>query len=94
MMQADRAGHMFSDVLRVCLDNGFQLPLYVAAVGINGSVMFFRFTDGGDHLIAEPLVDHDAGTGGLVLPINIMVSDARGEAVRVVIGRDGEATFH
>jgi hypothetical protein len=79
-------GEMLGD----CLDHGFVPPLYVSCVAVNGSVYVARFTEEGSRgLEAEPWAEHFVGEG-LMLPINVMISDTRGEAARMVIAKDGK----
>lgn len=47
----------------------------------------------GDGLTATPLAEH-YDQAGFVLPINIMIADQRGEAVRVTVTHEGPTTFH
>ncbi len=78
-------------ILTDCLENGFVLPLYVAAIAVNGAVLVFRYTaadEGG--LKREVLAEHETADAMLALPINVMVVDARGEAARIVVGGDGK----
>ncbi len=84
-----------SSFLTECVNKGFLPPLHVAIVGVNGSALVCRytFTEKGDQLNGETLTTYDDGSGGLSTPINIMISDARGEAARVTIGFDGSSRF-
>jgi hypothetical protein len=84
-----------SSILTECVQRGFLPPLHVAIVGVNGSAVVCRytFTEQGDELNGETLTTYDDGSGGLSAPINIMISDARGEAARVTIGFDGSSRF-
>jgi hypothetical protein len=78
-------------ILTECLQNGFVLPLIAACIAVNGGVFVLRYTaDEGGGLRAESLAQHNEAGAMMVLPINIMVSDARGEAARVFIGPDGK----
>ena len=73
-----------------CLENGFVLPLHAASIAVNGAVFVFRYTaaDAGG-LKREVLAEHKTADAMLALLINVMVVDARGEAVRIVVGADG-----
>jgi len=77
-----------NDPINALLQRGFELPLYVACISANGSVLVGRyeaeFTDLLEHR------ENDVFT----LPVNMMVVDARGEAARVVIRADGTQYLH
>jgi hypothetical protein len=72
--------------------DGFVLPIHAAVVGVNGAALIMRCTanDDGDGLRVTALAEHSEG-GMMALPVNIMLSDSRGEAARLVIGRDGKS---
>lgn len=63
---------------------GFVEPLIVACLAVNGSVVVIR-TDG-EHI--EDLASHTEGPG-FTLPINVLITDARGEALRLLITNEG-----
>lgn len=63
---------------------GFVEPLIVACLAVNGSVVVIR-TDG-EHV--EDLASHTEGHG-FTLPINVLITDARGEATRLLITSEG-----
>jgi hypothetical protein len=75
------------------MENAFVLPLHVAVIAVNGSAVVFRYTaaDGGGGLQTDVLAEYNDPNGMMVLPINIMIGDARGEAARVFIGPDGKS---
>ena len=79
---------MLALVLEQCLARGMQPPLHMAIVGVNGSMIFGRYTaamQGG--LDVEILAQH-LERPGLALPINMMITDQTGEAFRVLIDKD------
>jgi hypothetical protein len=78
-----------AEILQACLGRGFQLPLYLCAIGANGAVLVVSYTPHEDQegLETKVLAEHYPAAGFLV-PINMMVSDAAGEATRVVIRGD------
>jgi hypothetical protein len=39
-----------TDLLENCLDNGFELPVYLIAIGANGSIIVPRYTRENDGL--------------------------------------------
>jgi hypothetical protein len=65
---------------------GFEYPLFLATVSINGSCAFQRFESQG---VGTNITSHIEGKA-FVLPVNMMLSDRRGEAARMVIEHDGE----
>ncbi|MCZ6861828.1 MAG: hypothetical protein O7I42_16390 [Alphaproteobacteria bacterium] len=84
---------VLGDALQQCLDHGMQLPFIMAAVSLNGCAVTVRFEQGNDEEVeATFLAEHTEVSGG-VMPINIMVTDHIGEAVRIKIDQDG-TTFH
>jgi len=77
------------EIVHACVDeHGMQVPLHLIACSVNGSIFGIR-TDGERPLV---VVDHTED-GAFVLPINIMVSDARGQAARITICGDGGMRF-
>ncbi len=74
-----------------CLKNGFALPVHAAVVGVNGGLFVLRYTASDQGVLQmELLAEHDEPGAMIVPPLNVMISDARGEAVRVLIGPDGK----
>ena len=65
--------------LSACAEDGFQLPLHVAAVAVNGAAHIYRYVEGEEHLECKLLAQHSEG-GVMRLPINIMITDASGKA--------------
>lgn len=88
-------GDAFGEIFSECRGLGMPLPYLAALVGINGSSTVYRLTAGQDHdgLDAEFLMTHEVG-GGFQTPINIMIVDASGDAVRVTMGHDRTFTTH
>lgn len=84
------------EALTVCLERGMTLPFVLAAVHPNSSVFCLRYeeNEAGEGLTAVPLADHTGEGDGFALPINIMITDQTGEAVRVTITQDGMTTYH
>jgi hypothetical protein len=78
--------------LEQCLAIGFQTPLHVAAIAVNGAGMVVRYDQVEQGLAAHHLADF-VGEDGLTLPINLMITDTRGEAARIVIGQDNSPRF-
>ena len=63
------------------LDAGFKLPLHVAAIRLNGSFATLTYSaDPDGHGLAASMHGRDFHT-----PVNVMLTDGRGEAARVVI---------
>jgi hypothetical protein len=72
----------FVEVLTQCTDNGMALPFIVCAISTNGSVLVVRINGGHgpDTTLAQHFEDDV-----FKMPMNIVVVDRLGEAVRVVI---------
>ena len=84
---------ILEDVLRECLDHGMQLPFIMAAVSLNGCAVIVRFEQSNDEEVEATFLAEHTEVAGVVMPINIMVTDQMGEAVRIKIDQDG-TTFH
>jgi hypothetical protein len=76
-------------VLRQCIDNGMKLPFIVCVISPNGSVLVTRANKGREPDVLAHHIENDVFTS----PVNIMVVDHHGEAVRIVIER-GEISYH
>ena len=74
-----RFAKLISDFVEGC---GFERPLYVIAIGSNGSVSVSRHTDSDVELICS----HTVGPG-MVSPITLAVvaADGRGKSARIEI---------
>lgn len=78
-------GEYLRVALSECVDElKFIEPLILTCVSANGSVLVVR-TDGQQ---VDELAFHREGRG-FALPLNIMVTDSRGEATRVLITNEG-----
>jgi hypothetical protein len=86
------ANHM-NDPINALLQRGFELPLYVACISANGSVLVGRYEAGDTRVEFRDLLEHRENDV-FTLPVNMMVVDARGEAARVVIRSDGTQYLH
>ena len=74
-------------VLESCLDHAMQLPLIMCAASPNGSVISARYEETRAGLKCEFLSEH-IENGGFAIPLNIMITDQAGEAVRMLIDKD------
>ena len=71
-------------VLVQLLDAGFELPLHVAAISVNGSFATLTYSaDPDGHGLAASM--HGMHGRDFHTPVNVMLTDSRGEAARVVI---------
>ncbi len=78
--------------LQAALEDGFELPVYLACVASNGSVIFYGYNVGAGEepgLEAELLAEHIEDPC-LILPINAVLTDSTGRAARMVIRPDEE----
>jgi len=79
----------FQKALSHCIDIGMKQPCILCAVSPNGSVLAMRFNEGHDpDPLTEPF-ENDT----FPAPLNVMVVDRDGKAMRVVINR-GEISYH
>src|SRR6185295_12611864 len=77
----------FQKALSHCIDIGMKQPCILCAVSPNGSVLAMRFNEGHDpDPLTEPF-ENDTFTA----PLNLMVIDRDGKAMRVVINRERTA---
>ena len=80
--------------LHACLEHGFIPPLSVCAVSVNDAVMAVRYasTPDAESMEATVLAEH-APEPRYVFPINMMITDIKGNAVRVVMQRNDNWHF-
>jgi len=83
--------NQLAEVLRTLLDRGFAPPLVVTAVGANGSVLVMRMTLGDEGSLNGKVVAEETD-GRFLMPTNILLVDAKGEAARVTI--EGESVVY
>jgi len=71
---------------QLIVEKGLELPFLVAAVGVNGSCMFFKYSRAQAGLKVKFITKHidDQGFG---FPINMMLVDAQGKALNFFIQR-------
>lgn len=81
----DEAMKHFAEILRICQERGMKLPFIICAASSNGTVLCMRFNGPGGE--PDVLARHDE-PGGFKSPINWMVLDQNGEAVRVTIDEE------
>ena len=76
-----------ADIINACLERGLVLPLHLCAVSVNGAVLVVRYSESEedeDSIDAEVVVQHYPDAG-VQLPINMMITDADGDAARVLL---------
>ncbi len=92
-MKADLKGitKIITDVLTSLGERGFELPLHVVTISINGTMFFMRYDadESAGNLAATLLTSHPQKDAFLAVPINLIFVDARGEAARILIKADG-----
>jgi len=84
--QLERLAGFIADGVAQCRDHGMELPFVIFASSANGSTCaacYFQ-SGPGDKLGCEVLGDHTLDSG-FEFPINIMIVDQTGEAVRIEI---------
>ena len=84
-------GNWLGEVLYECEKRGMQMPFLIVGVGINGSVTVLRHSLDDDSDEMEVIVEP---TGEFMLPLNIMIVDAKGEAARAAVFKDGKTVVH
>ena len=76
-------------VLEQLTERGYDVPIYMAAVAVNGSTLVGSFTGESFETFANHCFD-----GGFRLPINMMFVDAAtGNAARVVIAQPDQEDY-
>jgi hypothetical protein len=76
------------ECLAQLIEAGAELPLYIATIGLNGAMVYYRFSqERGGSLELSELARHG---GNFDPPINMMVIDGRGETYQVRISTEGE----
>ena len=80
------------EALGRCLEQGMALPFVATCVSANGSVMAVRYDAAADKhgFSPTPLASHTE-VRGYALPVNIMITDRDGEALRLTIEPSGSA---
>jgi uncharacterized protein (DUF302 family) len=76
-----------ADIINACPERGLVLPLHLCAVSVNGAVIVVRYSESEedeDSIDAEVVVQHSPDAG-VQLPINMMMTDADGDAARVLL---------
>ena len=89
-MASENWDYYFSQQIAVALDaareSGFALPWHVAVIGANGALIYCRFDPTSDETFeCTFLSEHLPDTGGLQAPVNIVLVDSNGEAMRMLI---------
>jgi hypothetical protein len=69
---------------KLIVEKGLELPFLVAAVGVNGSCMFFKYSRAQAGLKVKFITEHIEDQG-MYLPINMMLVDAQGKALNYFI---------
>lgn len=87
---SDDLADELTEILRLCVeDQDFALPAYAAAVGVNGSMQYFRCTQETDGWVVEKLAQL-VELEGFQMPINVIVIDGSGKRVaRSMLDEDG-----
>jgi len=88
-------GKSLGQFLEQCLESGFELPIIITFIGVNGSVVTVRFMSGSGEnpgVDTEMLAEHYEGPG-IGLPINGMAVDVNGEAAHWLLDRANKSRF-
>ena len=84
----DKLTEMFVGIINDARERGFEFPIRMVAMAINGSVIAIEFQGAGAgryELLCEHFRDHM-----FRLPINVYLSDAENKATLVSIQADAE----
>jgi hypothetical protein len=76
-----------AEALDRCLARGMKLPFILCVAAVDGAVQALRFH--GPGITMEHLVKRAAPGGVMRLPLNVMIVDQMGEALRVLITAKG-----
>src|SRR5262249_48632608 len=88
-------GEATGQFLEAALNEGFELPLYLAAVSANGSLIYVRYSSSdikSEGYEPQLLAQHNNGLG-FNYPITAMLTEAKGKAARMLIEGPGELEF-
>ncbi len=98
-MIEDLINQVAQTIEELITEQGFEVPLYLASIAANGSIvaLHYRWTDPTqpeEGLDADLVADHTVGPG-FQFPINMIFVDATGErAARMVVSQKGSQWLH
>ena len=89
-MELDEIIIRIATALNIAIEKGFESPLYMVAVAVNGSMLYVRYVSPGldPEVLSEFYQDES-----FRLPVNIMLLDSRGRAARILIEKDQKPTL-
>ena len=74
--------------LEAARESGLVLPWHMAVIGANGALIYSRFDPASDEtetLECTFLSEHLPDTDSLTAPVNIVLVDSNGEAMRILM---------
>jgi hypothetical protein len=77
---------MAQRALEDALELGFESPLVMVVVGAGAELLAMKYQGRGEALEATLLVETESDSP-MTYPINLLVTDARGEVLRVLVRR-------
>jgi hypothetical protein len=87
---AVRIDQLIEPIIEERIKEGFVPPLRSAAIFANGSIVAFQFSVGGESAVkGAVLAEYLEPRRATIYPINVMIVDAMGEGIHVMIGPDG-----
>jgi hypothetical protein len=86
----DPITEMIVDALKKLQADGWDLPIYFAAIAANGSMICGRFDANDEGGVETTTIAEHFEDDGLRVPINMMLTNGEGEAVRLSIQNQGE----
>lgn len=85
-MTNDYVNEQITAALETAQESGFSLPWHLAAIGCNGALVYSRYDRASDDSLEYTnLLEHIPGNDGLKAPVNIVLVDSAGEAIRIVL---------
>jgi hypothetical protein len=76
---------MLVDALKRLQADGWDLPIYFTAIAANGSVLCGRYDANDEGGVEARMIAEHFEDNGFRMPINMMLSNVKGEAVRLSI---------
>jgi hypothetical protein len=85
---------LFVDAINTRLADGWHLPIFFSAIAANGSVLSGRYEENAEGRVETKIVAEHFENDVFILPINMMLTNVEGEAVRLSIQNPGEPVVY
>jgi hypothetical protein len=86
----DPLTNMITEALKRLLEDGWEPPFFFTSISANGSFLCGRYDDDGQGGLEATTVAEHFEDDAFILPINMMMTNDQGEAVRLSIQKPGE----